>query len=258
MYHYTTTENAIKILNECQLKCSKYPTLNDPFDIGKDIIYDPKDPSGKIFKNAAQNNEELKLKNPLFVQMISIISAIETLKVLKKNIEDSHFSNMIKNTPFVCFSKKNDIPLLWAHYGEKYAGVVLEFDLIKNTAEEVKYKDFTKGILPSVLTAKKLINVGFLRNEEKLRSYIIELLLSKHKVWKYEQEIRLIGNPLINMNFFPFDPTELKGIYLGVNHKDNDELNKELNSDKYSHIKIYKMFRDPGFMNTRPSEIKRS
>ncbi|HHW3767152.1 TPA: hypothetical protein ACT9CC_002551, partial [Legionella pneumophila] len=162
MYHYTTTQNAIKILSEYQLKCSKYPTLNDPFDTGKDIIYDPRDTNGKIFKNAVLKNQKLKLKKPLLVQMISTISANETLDIVKKNIEESHFSNMIKNTPFVCFSKKNDIPLLWAHYGEKYAGVVLEFDLGKNKAEEVKYKDFTKGILPSVLTAEKFINVCFL------------------------------------------------------------------------------------------------
>ena len=46
-YHYTSLENAKLILHRTSLKFSKYPTINDPFDLGKDIIYDPMDKYGK-------------------------------------------------------------------------------------------------------------------------------------------------------------------------------------------------------------------
>ncbi|HAT1867500.1 DUF2971 domain-containing protein [Legionella pneumophila] len=256
MYHYTTTNCAIKILGNCQLKYSKYPTINDPFDTGKDIIYDPKDTNGEKFKNEFLNNKILKNTKPMLFEMIKNLKGNETLNVVKKNIEESYFSKMIKNTPFVCFSKNNNIQLLWAHYGEKYAGVVLEFNISRDKAEEVNYKDLSKGPLPSVLTAKKFIEVAFLKNNNKLFSYVNELLLTKHKVWRYEQEIRLLGNPNTNKEYLPFDPIELKGIYFGINHEPNEELIKAITSEKYSHVKIYKMIRDPGFMNIRPIEAE--
>jgi hypothetical protein len=254
MYHYTTTNNAIKILRNFKLKYSRHPKLNDPFDIGKDIIYDPTDTNGEKYRRAFLSNTVLKNRKPMLFEMIKTVPASEVLKVIKKNIEESALSQMIKRTPFLCFSKSNNIPLLWAHYGEKYAGVVLEFDISKDIAEDVNYKDLTKGPLPSVLTAKNFIEICFLKNDNKLFSYIKELLLTKHKVWKYEQEIRLICNPNIRDMYLSFDPKEIKGIYLGVNYEHNEKLINRLKSEKCSHIKIYKMFRDPGFMNIRPIE----
>lgn len=141
LYHYTKIDSAKKIISGSALKLSMYPKVNDPFDMGKDIIYHPLEDENRLY-DAICADTELHEIRPTFKRITEqpknkAISQLMT--VVKENIEQRGFKKVIENTPFLCFSAAFDIHLMWGHYGDGCKGVVLEFggDLIKTAEQRV-------------------------------------------------------------------------------------------------------------------------
>lgn len=260
LYHYTKADTAKLIISGSQLKWSLAPQVNDIFDVAKDIIYDPSDGDGEIIYHAVCADKEL-CSTRLGFANAHVLPKRKVLSIVKEAVLNSSLRNITLQTPFLCFSAKNDIQLMWAHYGDGYRGVVLEFsgELTKK-AEKVIYSSFE--LFPSVLGAQRVLKI-IKGDEEEGRQLIKDLLITKHQVWNYEEEYRILGRPIMEFaseqerEFCKFNINQLMSIYFGLNAKSKDinEVAAMLKERELNHVQLYRMVRDPGYMNMRSEKI---
>lgn len=81
----------------------------------------------------------------------------------------------------ICFSKRWSNPVLWAHYADKHRGICLGFDIPDSSVRAVSY---TGTRLP--ITLRHVLE-GPLSDSK----FMVRLLLTKYKAWKYEDEVRV-------------------------------------------------------------------
>lgn len=153
---------------------------------------------------------------------------------------------------------------MWGHYGDGCRGTVLEFSgQFFSTLQEVRYSSYENDMLPSVLKAKRLIEL-FKDNSDEMRKFEEALLLTKHDDWQYEKEHRFLCDP--NIDIYPkvnevsvllFPKAELVGIYFGLNccPKIQKDIMDMLTSRNLTHVKKYKMRRQAGYVKMYPEEI---
>jgi hypothetical protein len=99
LYYLTGPDHAISNIVFSRLKISRFPELNDPFEL-----------LGQNFSD----------------------------KDVRKLIRD-HRDSLNDKIGMVCFSEDWTDPVLWGHYAAKHRGVALGFDVKVSLAEEVKY-----------------------------------------------------------------------------------------------------------------------
>jgi len=120
-----------------------------------------------------------------------------------------------------------DSYLMWAHYGDKnHTGVAFEIDFSK-----IKYLGNPSNVTYPPNLAKK-------RNELKDNGKTgLFSVTNKHKVWSYEQEVRLIVDAVLTKNrkgfkksydekhlFVDFDLNFISKIIFGINSDSENEL----------------------------------
>lgn len=104
------------------------------------------------------------------------------------------------NDTFVitCFSEKSDSILMWSHYANKHTGFCVEYDFTKCTSLSAKMLLF-----PVIYTEERAtIPMSFINFEDPTNPKTAELdkfapdfvvsLLTKSKIWDYENEWRII------------------------------------------------------------------
>lgn len=96
--------------------------------------------------------------------------------------------------------------LMWAHYADGHTGFCIEFNesvlsdfpLSKtgdaNTSIKVEYLDELKY---------KIIEVDAQQTTENIKRKFANVISQKHKLWEYEQEVRLISKV---RDIYPFSP----------------------------------------------------
>jgi len=99
LYYLTGPEHAISNIVFSRLKISRFPELNDPFEL-----------LGQNFSN----------------------------KAVRKLIRD-HRDSLNDKIGMVCFSEDWTDPVLWGHYAAKHRGVALGFDVKDSLVEKVQY-----------------------------------------------------------------------------------------------------------------------
>lgn len=130
------------------------------------------------------------------------------------------------------FAERSDNILMWSHYANKHTGICVEYDF-----SNLEIEDITAFLLPVIYTKKrpllpikKLTNL-FGKESDKVSAsdglyivrYLLEAILSKSSVWKYEEEWRMIGMKNLNSNNLLELPIITK-IIIGVN---TTQKNKE-------------------------------
>lgn len=253
-FHYTKTSFAKSIISTSKFKLSFAPKINDPFDLDKDFILDP-DCNVYELRTAIKSDEELLLRLPN-LHNIDQRTDSELFIIMNNAIRSSSLKSTISNTPFVSFSSKNDLHLLWAYYGDGYKGIALEFSGgFADKLQKVKYENFIK--LPTMIDIPRLINLLKLDNKEML-DLCENFLIKKHIIWEHEMEHRAIFPPEISMydkideNYFlTFDLNSLSAIYIGLNFDQNDlhEIISLIKVRKATHVKFFEMKRKPGYFN---------
>lgn len=143
-----------------------------------------------------------------------------------------------------------DKQLLWSHYANMEKGFVIEFDSNHeyfNDIRKVKYSN-------KRISINKILNNWYRYSDfdkyDEIDLWIINSLLNKSKVWKYEEEYRLIRKRERS------DPDEIfcceipfsawKSIYLGpeIDSKYEYEILRYFKRAKATtHINIYNVFR---------------
>lgn len=134
--------------------------------------------------------------------------------------------------------------LMWAHYADGHKGFCIEFNegilsnypLCKtgkaNTSIKVEYPDKLKYEELTINEEGQLI--------ESIDYVLAKVISTKHKLWEYEQEVRLISKV---KDIHPFSPTAINAIYFGV--KMEEPIKTELlNIARRHKVKCFEMHKN--------------
>jgi hypothetical protein len=224
LYKYTTIDTCLKILESGRIKFSNPKDFNDPFDCQITIDTENTDEEldldvtklvekGKLLEIQKEEYRK-KLQNPEF--RFDLIN-----KIINKSINVLGVS---------CFSKNKDNLLMWAHYADKHRGVVLKFELLKDT-------DFFIAPYPinyhSEYPKFNYIKENSLREGGQLAKFLLE---TKSKEWEYEEEIRVMKylHELDGNRCYPIKKQALVEIIFGCQVSDDDKCSIMLKAiDEY-------------------------
>lgn len=170
--------------------------------------------------------------NDPFELMASDLSNKEMRRAV--GVLKNHFH---KNRGLLCFSKSWHNPVIWSHYADKHHGIALGFDVHDEFVAPIKYR-----------TSRLPVKFKKNHNEGKLDSvFVNNLLYTKYKHWKYEEEVRLHVNlnecePEGGLYFTSFKDVgiELKEVILGHSCETTLQSIRKLVKDKYSNINTFK------------------
>ncbi len=271
-FKYHDAKTAQIVLRDCTRLWSSPSEFNDPFDCNFNIYLTDnhellaKNETEKIISlitsnepiPGSDNNPTLKkyermrqnLKSGITKENIretmrtGIMKDIKPLALkfndgidqVKKKLDDNN------DIALFCVSEINDNILMWSHYAKNHTGVVIEFhcteDSVLTCAKPVEY---TKS-----LPVLNEVPIG----SEALTSYYIETLCYAKSIdWAYEKEWRVATthrNKSKTKEILPYNPKELKSVYLGCKICQNKE--KEIISiirEKHSDVLIYKANKHP-------------
>jgi hypothetical protein len=222
----------VDYFNKCLLPVSPPAEFNDPFEFFPSI-----DPA--ISRN--EWIEALKTKEPLRQEMekarslnINGHSFIEILEGLPKDKSAEVLQYFLKSLcevframaseqfAVLCCTTNEACPLMWAHYGRKHTGFVVELNSNAVPFSEiiklkVDYNNFRLQIKPQDF-------------DDDIMSELTKGLASKKQAaWSYENEVRFVINTkhqpklakLIvkehDREFLQIEPQSLKGIIFGIN-----------------------------------------
>jgi hypothetical protein len=219
--YYPFNENLLRMIYEPYVWFSKTETFNDPYELPNVIEYDwtaaeflnevrfayphsrKKDGWGNQFKSSEDAFAYFQLNDTKTLEEIA--------KARISSIEDT-----FKKFKISCFSRCFDNILMWSHYANKHRGVVIGYYLSKITssdekiiASDVDYRHHKKKIRAGE-SAGKITDI--LRTE-----YATRKILTKHPLWSYEQEFRLLT---IDDNFcgqYKIPKDSIKEVFFGVN-----------------------------------------
>ncbi|TXI17401.1 MAG: DUF2971 domain-containing protein [Nitrosomonas sp.] len=100
VYHFTSSEFALRALRDRRLKIARINELNDPFELCA----------------ADFTNPDVQTK----------------LEAFKKQVNEQY--------GVICFCKNYHDPVLWSHYADSHRGVALVFDIPDDTAITIDYR----------------------------------------------------------------------------------------------------------------------
>lgn len=142
-----------------------------------------------------RNNQQKHLKRKVEVILKNLPSII-----------DEHRDKYVSKIGITCFSECNDNLLMWAHYGGRYKGFCLEFDLNQPLFEKAK-KITYQNDMPQIDPIKLLEN-----DEQVFRQLFEDLFCIKSKLWEYEKEWRVLHE---EVRPFHYPPEALTGVFFG-------------------------------------------
>lgn len=205
MYKYQPL-NVITLENLVN-KCIWFSTpnkLNDPLD-GENIFRIIKPDENKwqeIIQNFKQNKYT---KFPSLCAIIKNFNSNEQNELKQDitiNAYDNLYNSINKEKRVACFSRNNNVYLMWSHYADGHRGFCLEFNSKYppfDRAKDVTYQETHIFIEMEEIFSGKL----------NLNKYLNE----KTKSWKYEKEMRIIEkNEKVE-----YDKHALNAIYFGLN-----------------------------------------
>lgn len=146
-----------------------------------------------------------------------------------QDITQQFIQDFINTKGVCCFSKRWDILLQWAHYADKHTGIVLGFDLLKDT-------HFFANDLLDVSYVNKYPKCNIIKDQDKFAEILAG---TKSKHWQYEEEYRVIKPSTENFEFIKEALTE---VIFGIKTSDEDiiSVKKLLMNNGYSNVTFYR------------------
>jgi hypothetical protein len=268
-YKYVSRSTARTILEHNSLRWSTSHYFNDPFDIQFDlhVIVDRAAVKASVLEKLWDAHYGNNPKNP--VNALGMLIAAfrgrfpklskeefnrefgeaieESLQKGEKNIprHQEEIRRFMADTKVLCLSEISDNLLMWSHYAEKHAGLVLrlrcmsELDSAWGAAKPVQYLDQ----MPRLLDEGLLSNLMSGSHSLDHRAVMDTLVYTKAKDWAYEREWRLCsgaGRMRSEFEDLPFNPLELDGLIFGCQMPRNDrEEFTHLIRARYPHATLY-------------------
>jgi hypothetical protein len=238
--YYTIDDKLLKSLSNNYVWFSDPQKFNDPFDYNLSFNFENNtaeeiDLLLNDLNNSLPENHHLKKRENDLPAIRKIW--IENPKLLYQ-IAEAINNSMAENLGVCCFSERDDIVLMWSHYGNKHRGVCLSFDI-----EEDKslFGEFSFAVeYPVTYPQFNAIK------EKEADDYLKRLFLyaTKSSEWSYEKEVRVIrngGNPP-HRGAVRFNKNALKGIRFGYQSTlDDRNLVKNVmdGAGGYEHVRFY-------------------
>lgn len=219
LYKYCTVDTLFLILKNSNLYYSIANEFNDPFEL-----------TTQIFEGF--DNEYL---GRLFISKIDsrLLDKIDHFSTDYTQIIINAWKSLIPQIGISCFSKSPLVSLMWSHYANKHRGVCIGFNFDLEINSE-------KIIQMPVRYIENIEKCDFF-NEENIVSGMMAYhwLLSKSKVWQYENEVRRIN--ISKHGLLPIQLKIISEIYLGLNITvdEANDIREMLNNLKLDHVKIF-------------------
>ncbi len=218
LYKYCSFETLNLILKNSTLYYSTANEFNDPFELSTNIF--------------EEYNDKYCLENVLKIDYSQIdYSDLNGFKLFK--IFTNVWEELKNEIGITCFSKSPLNSLMWSHYADKHKGVCIGFNF---DIEEQK----DKIIQMPVRYIEKIEPINFWQKFEKGFDDLVAFhwLLTKSKIWEYEQEVRRIY--INRKGILPFNLNTIFEIYLGINTDlaEIEKLNQVLLEINLTKIKV--------------------
>jgi len=169
----------------------------------------------------------------------------EIVDYLNSQKEGSGWSELgtsfYRDKGIISLTETKDNLLMWSHYGDQHAGMVIEFDITHDffTSTFVTPDDYYEGKIGRVLYRKERLN--------KLDNYLMEPYFHKSDEWAYEKEHRLLLSIYkANENWIP---KNCKDKFINNGYLKGENLS-ELNSTFYKvdKFEFSNICEDPSYM----------
>ena len=138
-----------------------------------------------------------------------------------------------------CFSKRNDIKLMWSHYADKYKGVCLGFDPSKDP------KMFA-GLPVEYIDGTEFPRLDIFSDPHAF----LKLILTKSSDWAHEEEVRVWKTREGSKQLYNFKPESLTHIIFG-NKTPREHIDRVLEVVDGCTIKLQKVQLAPPSLNLK-------
>jgi hypothetical protein len=243
IYRYRSIDKGFEMLENQELFLSAPDAFNDPFDCYEGLIK---------FKLTKQFMREYITNNDMLRRISTRHERRKKEKQIlanPKSVEiDKFFENQKKQFGICCFSWDYKSIVMWAHYAGNHNGMCIGFRHL-NPVEENLY-----GIYPVEYTSE--IKQYEFDSFDDL-NYWQHWFCTKSKMWKYEEEVRLISRTYNGKLKFPKEA--VTEIYLGLSTSKIDEkqiINTLIKHQYPKSLRLYKMNIDNKSFSLLPVEIK--
>ena len=210
------------IIRDSEFWFSRSKDFNDPFDcnLSETNSHRLKDYKNYISKTGTLTSEQFKAiikvvkKDPKFL----LNTALETRQ------------QTLNDHGLLSLSKNHDNLLMWSHYSSSHQGIVIALDILKDPSF------FSMLLIVQYQKTYKKLNIY--TETYKDENYIHRILATKAKLWKYEEEVRVLKAP---HGLHPINRDAISKIYFGCSTP-KEEVKRFIDlckSSKMEHIKFY-------------------
>ena len=247
-YKYMTIQTAIKVLSNRKLRWSAYHRLNDAHDLRVTFRLDGNFQDAKtlsiekLWEDYSAGNNSVKNISGAFIQYIRSLNpdipkatfaaileeAFLTPQEINKSIENFN-SELLANCAdckILCLTDSPENRLMWAHYAEEHAGLVMKFENVPTLdspykmAKPVQYVSDYPTLFDIESLSDLLSGRISLHNRDTIKKIMDQFAFTKNKCWAYEREWRIAlwggKQPLGEYEDSLFHKEELKSIIFGV------------------------------------------
>lgn len=217
--------NLVRLLTHNEIYFSKVDNFNDVHEFGVYISFNYAEIDKYINRTPFKMTRGITKDDAK--SFLSIAQSQDGIDKLNARVR-----KRVKNESGVaCFTKNKRSPLMYAHYAGAQTGVCLEFD----TALD---KNFFKD-LEKVIYEPTPPNISIL--DPKLNE---RYLCTKHDIWSYEEEYRLIADVVDKAK--RFNKQALTGIIFAPKSSSDDQsLIRSLTTSRKSPLTFYSAHIDP-------------
>lgn len=230
IYRYYKAVHALSVLTDLEIRTSVPNTLNDPFELSPNIDACQFTQSRCEAFLRAEHNIEMwyqregrsrgftskKQFKRWYLKDIPRRAA-ELLPNVPKNVEEARVKfadTFSKYWRLICASRVHDSILMWSHYADNHAGVVIEFTTTESPFSEIG-NDF---ILPVEYSEQKPEYL-YCNTPLNFQRMMFAVASAKARGWEYEQEIRIVIAALPDIlradRYLPLTPKCITGVVLG-------------------------------------------
>ena len=208
-------------------------SLNDPYDCQLSIVESI---------NYAVKNAKSDTSKPLSTEKLYLL---DTLYSCSTKMEDE-----IRNAGVFSLSKTCKNVLMWSHYADEHKGLCIGYKLPEDMSD-FDSQDLMLSHCPCNYTHQNPI-AAYLRcidistpllEWDGFWQIVLSIgLISKHKSWQYEKEVRILRK---RSGTIMFNPKHISEIVFGLktNYGDRKTIVKLLEGPEWSHVKYYRMIK---------------
>lgn len=244
IFHYTTFESALKIIESCALKTTNPKYFNDPFEcqpnIKKISDYTEQEFQSLMDQHIQAKTDLIQKGHEIWEKSNSAETFINFSKGRIRPEDINYQETSGRHFRLIsCSRKPNTIPM-WAHYAGNHTGVVIEFEL-----ETMPFSGLLESnVIRPVNYSQDRVHYDHLKSEldrhqrrtggEKTFDIFYEIATTKDMSWQYEEEVRIILPTRLEKNmqlkdwfykiqddlFMKLQPKSFKTIYCGMRMSD--------------------------------------